>query len=235
MRAALQLDNELLRLGDASVDIAVRVNPRARRISLKVDPAAGGVTLILPSKRARRDGLDFARGHVAWILDELAKLSPRVSFEDGARIPYLDRPHRIRNVGGQGGVWRQEGEIHVTGRPEHTQRRVADWLRREARRLVTARALAKAEGIGKRPGRITIRDPRTRWGSCAASANLSFSWRLVLAPEAVLDYVVAHEVAHLEEAHHGPAFWALVERLHADVASARGWLKKNGSDLHRYG
>jgi predicted metal-dependent hydrolase len=230
-----RLDSELLSLDGASVDLAIRVNPRARRISLKLDPAEGRVVLVLPTARARRRGLEFAHGHADWILAELAKLSPRIAFEDGARIPYLDRPHTIRHVGGRGIVERHSGEIRVAGAPEHTRRRVTDWLRREARRLVTAGALAKAEAIGLRPGRVSVRDPRTRWGSCAASGALSFSWRLVLAPESVLDYVVAHEVAHLKEAHHGPAFWALVDRLHTDVGTARAWLKGNGADLHRYG
>ncbi|MDP6704824.1 MAG: M48 family metallopeptidase [Alphaproteobacteria bacterium] len=235
MRQRRTLDSELLSLGERRVDLAIRVNPRARRISLKLDPASGQVVLVLPSARARRRGLEFARGHGEWILAELAKLSPRIGFEDGARIPYLDRPHTIRHVGGRGTVERRADEIHVAGAPEHTPRRVADWLRQEARRLLTDGAFAKAEAIGARPGRITIRDPRTRWGSCAASGALSFSWRLVLAPESVLDYVVAHEVAHLREAHHGPAFWALARRLHADVDTSRAWLKVNGAGLHRYG
>ncbi len=235
MKAASRLDGEQLCLGDATVDLTVRVNPKARRLSLKVDPALGGVVLVLPSKQARRQGLDFARGHGAWILAELAKLAPRIAFEDGARIPYLGHPHDIRRIDGRGGVWREADEIRVAGRPEHTARRVGDWLRREAKRLIAEQAPAKAAAIGGEIARITVRDPRTRWGSCSASGALSFSWRLVLAPEAVLDYVVAHEVAHLAEANHGAAFWALVDRLHDDVAGARHWLKTSGPDLHRYG
>lgn len=89
--------------------------------------------------------------------------------------------------------------------------------------------------IGAAPGRITMRDPRTRWGSCSANGNLGFSWRLVLAPEFVLAYVVAHEVAHLKELNHGPRFWRLVERLIGDPEPARRWLRAEGPDLHRYG
>jgi predicted metal-dependent hydrolase len=112
---------------------------------------------------------------------------------------------------------------------------VTDFLRHEARRELSARAGEKAQRIARRPGRISIRDTQSRWGSCSSDGDISFSWRLILAPEPVLDYVVAHEVSHLVHLDHGPRFWALVEKLAAEVAGPRRWLRRNGGALLRYG
>ena len=114
-------------------------------------------------------------------------------------------------------------------------RRVRDFLMAEARRELGERARAKAERIGARVAAVTIRDTRSRWGSCSATGRLSFSWRLILTPEPVLDYVVGHEVAHLREMNHSPRFWALCAELTAEVAGPRVWLKANGARLLRYG
>ncbi len=112
--------------------------------------------------------------------------------------------------------------------------RVAAWLREESRRACVAGVARHAAALGLRPGRISLRDPRSRWGSCTASGDLMFSWRLIMAPTAVLDYVVAHEVAHLAEMNHSPRFWAVVKRLCPDYLVARDWLRRNGATLHRH-
>lgn len=218
------------------LELAVRVNRRARRISLKVDAALDRPILVLPNAQALAEGVRFAESRATWLKGALAKVPPRVPFADGVVVPYLGEPHRIRHRSDRfGGVWCEGKEIQVAGRREHVARRVGDWLKSEARRLISAAAIATAERIERRPARVSVRDPKSRWGSCAADGRLSFSWRLVLAPPAVMDYVVAHEVAHLLEAHHGPAFWALVERLEPEFATAKRWLKQHGASLHRYG
>jgi predicted metal-dependent hydrolase len=124
--------------------------------------------------------------------------------------------------------------IRVGGRPEHASRRLIDWLKREARRKIEERVLEHATRLGVRPKRITIRDTSSRWGSCSSARSLSFSWRLVMAPPAVLDYVVAHEVAHLRELNHHPRFWRLVDFLVPDVEKSQAWLSEHGALLHRY-
>ncbi|HIM77598.1 MAG TPA: M48 family peptidase, partial [Rhodospirillales bacterium] len=126
-------------------------------------------------------------------------------------------------------------EILVAGRHEHVARRGKDWFKSQARELIVSRVREKAQTLDRKPGRITIRDTKSRWGSCSPDGNLSFCWRLVMAPDAVLDYVVAHEVAHLAELNHGPKFWRWVEELTADVEGAKKWLRLNGEALHRYG
>ncbi len=151
-------------------------------------------------------------------------------------MPLGGAAHRLRHVGGGGAPVRLEGgEIRVAGRPEHMARRVRDWLRGEARRRIEPVTAARAAEIGRSVTRITIRDQKSRWGSCAPGGRLSFNWRLVLAPGWVLDYVVAHEVAHLVEANHSAAFWQIVERLDGNAAEARNWLRRHGLALQRYG
>ena len=145
--------------------------------------------------------------------------------------------HRIRHrPEARGTVWVEGVEIHVAGKAEHLPRRLRDWLLAEARRRITPLALAKAETVERRVKRVSVRDQRARWGSCGPDGSLSFSWRLVLAPPEVLDYLVAHEVAHLVHMNHGPRFWALAERLCAGpMGPPQAWLKANGEKLLQYG
>ena len=124
--------------------------------------------------------------------------------------------------------------IRVTGQSEHITRRVLDFLKREAKKVLEARAFYYADQLGTAPKHITVRDTASRWGSCSTQRSLSFSWRLILAPAFVLDYVVAHEVAHMREMNHGPRFWRLVEDLVGDVERPQVWLREKGSALHRY-
>ena len=114
-------------------------------------------------------------------------------------------------------------------------RRLRDWLTTEARRDIVERVNRHAANLGLHAGRVTVRDQKSRWGSCSTTGALSFSWRLIMAPSFVLDYVAAHEVAHLAEINHGPRFWALVARTMPQTEEAKRWLLTFGSDLHRYG
>ena len=216
--------------------LRVRRNPRARQLVLSIDPIDDIAVITLPPHTAVDEGLDLARQKAGWIRACLDALPPRVPFADGARVPLLGRHHRIRHApGARRPVWAEDGVIVVSGRPEHLARRLRDWLKREARREIEGRVADKAARIERQAGRITLRDTRSRWGSCGAGGNLSFCWRLVMAPETVLDYVVAHEVTHLKYASHGPRFWGTVARLTDDMAGAKDWIRRNGEHLHRYG
>ncbi len=219
-----------------AVEIELRVSSRARRLSLRVDPIQGGAVLVLPSRRLRAQGLRFAESRVGWILSRLARVPERVPFADGATIPLLGAPHTIRHQpAGRGLLTVSNGEIVVGGPAHLLQRQVAGWLRAEARRLLVPRSEAAATRLGLPVARVAVRDTRSRWGSCSSTGTLSYSWRLVLAPESVLDYVVVHEVAHLREMNHGPRFWRIVTELMPNHAAARRWLKLHGAALHRYG
>jgi predicted metal-dependent hydrolase len=223
-------------LGDRRVPLTIRRHRRARRMNLRIDPCGDGVIVTLPRSVPIRDGLDFVRSQAGWIVTRLATQAPRQPFVDGAVIPYLGIEHRIVHCPHRrGATWREDGRILVAGRTEHVPRRVRDWLRAEARRELGARARAKAARIDRRIARVTVRDTISRWGSCTSDGRLSFSWRLILAPEPVLDYVVAHEVAHLAELNHGPRFRTLLSELTERPATAEAWLRRSGARLHRYG
>lgn len=216
--------------------LALTISPRARRLSLRLDASSGEVMVVAPRAVSEAEVLRFVTRHADWLRRRLAALPPARPFVDGETVPYLGRDHRIcHDPFHRRPVERRDGAFLVGGQAAHLARRLTDFLRHEARHELTGRAARLAAAIDRRIAGVTVRDTRSRWGSCSPSGRLNFSWRLVLAPESVLDYVVAHEVAHLAEMNHGPRFWALVDRLHADVAASRSWLKTNGAGLHRYG
>ena len=238
-KPARRIKRALLKIDGKSVEVILRTNPRARRFIVKVDPATGEVSVISPSSRSFDRALDFARKEKDWIAGRLADVPEAVQIDLGSTILFKGVEHLIRAGEGKGApVWIDRDSfrptIRVGGRPEHAPRRLIDWLKREARRKIEERVLEHATRLGVRPKRITIRDTSSRWGSCSSARSLSFSWRLVLAPPAVLDYVVAHEVSHLRELNHRPRFWRLVEFLVPDIEKSQAWLSVHGALLHRY-
>ena len=204
---------------------------------MKVHPASGEVSVIAPSKMALERALEFARGQTDWIARQLARVPGRVALVPGARIPFRGEDHLIaRCEDARTPVWIDETEavIRVGGRAEHAPRRLLDFVKRQARRTLETRSIELAAKLGLRLKRITVRDTASRWGSCSSTRSLSFSWRLILAPSFVLDYVVAHEVAHLREMNHGVRFWRLVHELAGNVKRPQAWLRQHGAGLHRY-
>jgi predicted metal-dependent hydrolase len=225
--------------GEATIDTAVsiRVSPRARRVGLRIDAAERKVEVILPRGVAVKTGLRFLEAKRAWVAARLDALPQPVPFVEGALVPVLGVVHRIRREFDSAGapVRIVDGEIRVGGDPAHLARRVRDHLVALAGAEIASRAPRLGAQIGRDVARVTLRDTRSRWGSCSARGNLSFSWRLIFAPEPVLDYVVAHEVAHLVEMNHGPRFWQLVASLVPDSAGPRAWLKRHRTRLLSYG
>jgi predicted metal-dependent hydrolase len=210
---------------------------RARRASLRVDSARRRIVLTAPLRMARGTAVDFAQAHASWIATRLKRLPDVKPFADGVEVPLFGQVHRIRHrTDRRGTVWREGFEIHVAGRSEHLPRRLRDWLTAELKARLVPLVHAKALRVERPVKRITVRDSRSRWGSCGPDATLSFSWRLVFAPPEVLDYLVAHEVAHLVHLNHGPRFWALARTLcDGPIEGPQTWLKKNGEILLQYG
>jgi predicted metal-dependent hydrolase len=225
--------------GEAVIDAAVsiRVSPRARRVGLRIDAAERKVEVILPRGVAVKTGLRFLEAKRDWVAARLEALPQPVPFVEGALVPVLGVVHRIRRELDLAAppVRIVDGEILVRGDPAHLARRVRDHLIAAARAEIAPRARRIAAQIGRDVARINLRDTRSRWGSCSAQGSLSFSWRLIFAPEPVLDYVVAHEVSHLVEMNHGPRFWQLVASLVPDSAGPRAWLKRHRTRLLSYG
>ncbi len=229
-----------LEIAGLPVPLELRESARATRMTLKVDPGRGLIQVVIPVGVSERDARSFVGRHDGWLRARIAALPPSLPFTDGAVVPIRGVDHSVRWVADLRGPTRiEDGALLVGGQPDHTPRRVRDFLVNEAKREIGARARVKAALIGARIAAITLRDTKSRWGSCSSTGRLSFSWRLILAPDSVLDYVVGHEVAHLQEMNHSPRFWALCARLTAelnpDVDTPRGWLKTNGARLLRYG
>ena len=192
--------------------------------------------MTLPTRATRKAGMALLMGHADWVSNRLAALPEAVVFTEGANVPICGLPHRIRHAPtAKGAAFLLDQELHVTGAIEFLSRRVSDFLRQEARRRLGALVMAKAGLIAVTPKRVTMKDTTSRWGSCAPDKSLAFSWRLVMAPTFVQDYVVAHEVAHLRHMNHGPKFWALVDELTPHTKAAIPWLRAESARLLRIG
>jgi predicted metal-dependent hydrolase len=221
----------------SSLPVTFVRSPRARRASLRVDPAGRRIVLTAPLRMARATALGFAQSQAGWIATRLQRLPERRPFVDGAIVPLFGEPLAVRHhQGARGTVWREGAEVHVAGRPEHLPRRLRDWLTARLRERLLPLVAEKAARIGRPVKRITVRDTRSRWGSCGPDGSLSFSWRLAFAPPDVVDYLVAHEVAHLAHMNHGARFWALARDLcDGPIEKPQAWLKKHGEVLLQYG
>jgi predicted metal-dependent hydrolase len=217
------------------VSVFIRRSERARCILVQVGHLTGEVELVLPRGVPIAEGMRFAYDKAAWVQDRLRRVVTSVPLVEGTEFPLLGQTVRIRHTGDPlPAIHRSGGDILVSGRRDNISGRVRDWLKWQARQEIAPRVEAKTRIVGRAHRRITIRDTHSRWGSCSHEGNLSFCWRLIFAPAFVLDYVVAHEVAHLREMNHGRRFWALVQRLDVDPGAGRDWLRRHAADLHRY-
>lgn len=226
-----------------TIVVALRRAATARRFTLRVRFAARDAVLTMPNRASIRDARAFAERHAAWIAARLNRLPATIPFAHGSIVPLRGIDHAlIHTPEKRGAVWtetRDDGmtsaAICVAGQAEHMHRRVQDYFKREARRDLEVAVARHTAALGLPPRGIGLRDPVSRWGSCSSSGSLNFSWRLIMAPPFVLDYLAAHEVAHLVHLDHSPRFWALAQRLCADTDRAEAWLTAHGAHLHKYG
>jgi len=217
-------------IGDPPIEITLRRTARARRFSLRVGQSDGRVTLTLPQRAREAEAMSFARAHEGWIRKALAKLPPSPSLVLGGQITLEGQVLTLAT--GAGRALRVEaGQLIVPGDPVRVPARIAAFLKVRARDRLAAASDHYAAQIGRKVVQISLRDTRSRWGSCNPDGALMYNWRLIMAPPAVLDYVAAHEVAHLVEMNHSPAFWAVVARLYPNWQVQRDWLKQNGAAL----
>jgi predicted metal-dependent hydrolase len=217
--------------GDPDVPLVLRRSGRARRISLRISQLDGRVTLTLPNGVPEDEALDFARTKETWIRGHLAQNPDTVPVRFGTALSVDGALRTIVPVSGRR-IRLGAQEIGVPG--DHPGPRLERYLKEMARDRLAGASDHYAAALGRSYSRITMRDTRSRWGSCSSQGALMYSWRLILAPVAVLNYVAAHEVSHLAEMNHSPAFWAQVAALYGDHRDARTWLRNNGSGLHRY-
>jgi len=222
--------------------VEVRHHPAARRLTLRVSRTRRAVIVTLPVQCGIEEAGSFLNRNLEWVRERLDSLPTPIPFRDGILVPLRGVAHRIVMPGDiprRRVVRRIENhpfpELHAPGEQATAVKRIELWFAREARTDLEERINSHAGRLGVTPGRLTIRDQTSRWGSCSSTGALSFSWRLVLAPPAILDYVAAHEVAHLREMNHGPRFWGLVRQTCPAMDEAKRWLRIYGMDLHRYG
>jgi predicted metal-dependent hydrolase len=212
--------------------VRLRRHRQARRYTLRIHAVTREVVLTMPPRGSIREARAFAEKHGGWIAARLKRLPEALVFADGNVVPLRGLDHRIvHRRGERGAVWIEagfDGErlLCVAGAEPFIARRISDYLKAASRRA--------ADALGVDVRRVSIRDQASRWGSCSTTGVLSYSWRLILAPRYVLDYLAAHEVAHLVEMNHSHRFWRAVERICPHVERAKTWLDAHGSDLHRY-
>lgn len=229
-------DHHLIEIRGQKIPLIVRRHPRARRMTLRLNILGEGAVITIPVNARSVDALDLAYQKSSWLCQQLKSIGERVAFGDGVQIPFQGVQHQVRHREDiHGAVWIENDAINVTGKVQHISNRLGDWLKKQAHIRIKSLVYQKAKKIDRIPSRVTIRDTRSRWGSCSSKGNLSFSWRLIMAPPEILDYVVAHEVAHLAHMNHSANFWNTVDRLTENAKSGRAWLKRYGSALHRIG
>ena len=218
--------------GNPPVEVLLRRSSRARRLSLRISRLDGRASLTLPTRVPEREGMAFLREREAWLRKHLAAIEPEMSVQIGGTVPF--RGEDLALVAGD--VKRAklvDGALVLPDDPSKTGKRVAAFMKLQARDALAAASDRYAAALGKPYGRISLRDTRSRWGSCSSAGDLMYSWRLIMAPPAVLDYVAAHEVAHLQHMDHSDRFWGVVERLFPNHKACRKWLRDNGGALHR--
>jgi len=213
-----------------------RRSARARRVTLRIDPAKGGLVVTLPARTPVETGLNLLRTHHDWIVARITTLPAAPTFQDGETIPLDGTPMLIRHCPqARRGVWIDGPEIRVSGDADFMARRLREFLMREARTRLGRHVAALAATAGLKPAGLVLRDTRSRWGSCSDSGQIMLCWRLVMAPAWVQHYVAAHEIAHLRHFDHSPAFWRLVGTLCTTRHEAEAWLRTNGPLLMRIG
>lgn len=213
----------------------LRRNKRAKRAIFKLDHAQQKITLTVPDQLSDTTIQELITGHASWLEQQRQKLTPTLYFEAGMSLPILGSKRQILNTGEKGeGPLLTISHLLIPGAPHQLGRRIETFLKQQARNYFSALAAKKATKLNKRITRVSVKDTRSQWGSCSSKGQLSFSWRLYLAPEFVVDYVIAHEVAHLVEMNHSSKFWAICDSLSQHRCQAEEWLRKNGGTLHRF-
>jgi hypothetical protein len=228
------MNDSVVTLDDPDISVRLRVSARARRFTLRLEPSGKGAVLTLPPGVAVSDARMFLMRQSDWLARALARHPGQVVVGDGTRLPVGGQEVEIAAIGGpRRAPYLENGRLIVPG-PGAPGPRIAAFLKARAHDALVPAAGRYAAMLGQRPKAISLRDTRSRWGSCSNRGRLSFSWRLAMAPPGVLDYVVAHETAHLVEMSHAARYWEVVERILPDYRRHRAWLKREGRRLHGF-
>lgn len=219
--------------GNPEIPLKLRQNARARRMTLRISRVDGGVTLTVPRGVSEREALAFAAEKRDWVIGHLSQQATPEPVEPGQRLDVGGQSFEIVQGNGRR-ITVSDGCIFLPSPIGTGRLHLQAWLKEQARAALTRASDHYAARLGRGYTRLTVRDTRSRWGSCSSAGALMYSWRLILAPKPILDYVAAHEVAHLKEMNHSPAFWRVVDDLYGPHQEARAWLRHEGPKLHRY-
>lgn len=217
------------------VPLRIEINKRARRLILRLDEKRAEAVAVAPSARHVKEAVAFAQARISWLADALARLPEPIHVKDGSEIPLRGSACQITSSGPGRKPVLEAGppaRLRLPGDPDTIGRRALRYFKTAARHDLERCVSAHCDRLGLQAHTVSIKDTRSRWGSCSSAGKLSFSWRLIMAPEDVLDYVAAHECAHLIEMNHSPAFWSIVETCRPDWRPARDWLRRHGASLH---
>ena len=217
-------------IGNPPITVDLRRSARARRLSLRVSRLDGKVTLTMPPRAPEREALAFLKEREDWLRGHLSGVTPGLTVDQAGEVLFQGRWLKVRTGQGRRIAVQDDGLLLPAGAGPNS---VKAFLKTRARDALAAASDRHAARVGRRYSRLTLRDTRSRWGSCSSSGALMYSWRLIMAPPEVLDYVAAHEVAHLVEMDHSAAFWNVVAGLMPDYAARRLWLREHGDQLHR--
>jgi predicted metal-dependent hydrolase len=223
-----------IELDDPPCRVRLIRSPRARRFTLRLETCGTGAVLTVPPDVPAAESRRFLARHSGWLRAALARQPDATVVAPGVELPIGGVPVPIIGRAGPRRPPCLQGGVLVLQGAGAEGQRIAAWLKMRARDALLPAARGYARRLGREISEITLRDTRSRWGSCSSRGALSFSWRLAMAPPAVLDYVAAHEAAHLVEMNHSPRYWALLESLLPGHARHRAWLKREGRRLHAF-
>ncbi len=234
----VEMSETVLSLENPDISVRLHVSARARRFTLRLEPSGEGAVLTLPPRVPIAEARMFLIRHADWLTRALERQPGRVIVGDGTLLPVAGREVEIRMIEGPRRAPHLEGRRLILSGPKPrgflAGPRIVAFLKSQARNALVPAAQHYAGLLERKPAAVTLRDTRSRWGSCTNQGRLSFSWRLAMAPPEVLNYVAAHEAAHLLEMNHGPRYWAVVARIMPDYRDHRAWLRSEGRKLHRF-
>ena len=219
--------------GTPAIVVSVKKSARAKRLSLRVSSLDGRVTLTAPNRISSRKIENFVYEKEAWLRHNVSQVPDQIRVKIGIELPILGASVRIDHTA-KNQIYQHEGQLFVPTHKSNPAARVLGYLKTLARENITQSSDFYAAKIGQNYTKLSLRDTRSRWGACSQDRALMFSWRLIMAPREILDYVAAHEVAHLQHMDHSERFWDEVEQLYGDYRPARLWLREKGTELHRY-
>ena len=220
---------------EVGINIKVMPSPTSRKLVLRIDHKNRVPVLTVPRFCSRTKAINFVNENMDWILENLQDLPTEKRFTDGATISVLGEKVIICHCPeARRGTWLEGGKLYVSGAAEFLHRRVKDYIKKEAQKEFYRLSKGLADQLGCPLHQVTLKDTKSRWGSCSSLGNINYSWRIALAPKFVIDYLMAHEVAHLKHPDHSDAFWACVYNLYPDWVKGRTWLKKYGKELYAY-